>query len=135
MASRKHWVLRGHIPPNIGDSAADIQPFVGEAVNVTTAVATRLRAICDFDVRAYGSRAEGMVDHMLMVADRLGFLRQALVAVLFLGVSLDSDGDRYCRERVATIDAAFTSASADLRQHTLGNIHPVLWPRGAGCHE
>ena len=34
MASRKHWVLRGRIPPNIGDSAADIQSFVGEDVNV-----------------------------------------------------------------------------------------------------
>ena len=59
MASRKHWVLRGRIPPNIGDSAADIQSFVGEAVNVTTAVATQLRAISDFDVRAYGPRAGG----------------------------------------------------------------------------
>ena len=29
MASRKHWVLRGRIPLNIGDSAADIQSFVG----------------------------------------------------------------------------------------------------------
>ena len=59
MASRKYWVLRGRIPPNIGDSAADIQPFVGEAVNATTAVATQLRAISDFDVRAYGPRAKG----------------------------------------------------------------------------
>ena len=95
MASRKHWVLRGRIPPNIGDYAADIQSFVGEAVNVTTAVATQLRAISDFDVRAYGPRTEAMVDHLLMVADRLYFLR--LVAVLSVGFSLDSDGDRHCR--------------------------------------
>ena len=122
MASRKHWVLRGRIPPNIGDSAADIQSFVGEAVNVTTSVATQLRAISDFDVRPCRPRAEGMVDHLLMVADRLDFLRQALVAVLSVGFSLDSDGDRHCRETVATIDAAFTSASADLRRHTLSNI-------------
>ena len=61
MASRKHWVLRRRIPPNIGDSVADIQSFAGEAVNVTTSVATQLRAISDFDVRAYGPRAEGMV--------------------------------------------------------------------------
>ena len=46
MASTKHW-LRGRIPPHIGDSAADIQFFVGEAVNVTTAVAAQLRAISD----------------------------------------------------------------------------------------
>ena len=85
MASRKHWVLRGRIPPNIGDSAADIQPFVGEAVNVTTAVTTQLRAIIDFDVCAYGPRAEGMVDHPLMVADRLDFFRQALVGSCLLG--------------------------------------------------
>ena len=56
MVPRKHWVLRGCIPPSIGDSAADIQSFVDEAVNVTTAVATQLRAISDFGVRAYGSR-------------------------------------------------------------------------------
>ena len=85
-------------------------------------MATQLRTISDFDVRAYGPRAEGMVDHLLMVADRLGFLRQALVAVLSVAVSLDSDGDRHCRERVATIDAAIKTASADLRRHTLSNI-------------
>ena len=122
MASRKHWVLRGRIPPNIGDSAADIQSFVGEAVNVTTSAATQIRGISDFDVHAYGPRADGIVDHLLMVADRLDFLRQALVAVLSVGFSLDSDGDRHCREKVATIDAAFTSTSADLRRHTLSNI-------------
>eukprot|EP00904_Undaria_pinnatifida_P002707 jgi/Undpi1/12437/HiC_scaffold_5.g02108.m1 len=140
MASRKHWVLRGRILPNIGDSAADIQSFVGEDVNVTTSVATQLRAISDFDVRAYGPRAEGMVEYLLMVADRLDFLRQALVAVLSGGFSLDSDGDRHCRERVATIDAAFTTASADLRRHTQAKpsnrqYYPALWLRGAGCHE
>ena len=124
MASRKHWVLRGRIPSNIGDSAVDIQSLVGETVNVTTAVATQLRAIGDIDLRAYGSRAEGMVDHLLMVADRLGFLHQALVAVLSVGFSLDSDGDCHCRERVATINAAFTSSSADLRRHTLSNTIP-----------
>ena len=122
MAFRKHCVVRGRIPPNIGDSAADIQSFEFEAVNVTTAVATQLRAISDYDVRAYGPHAEGMVDHLLMVADRLDFYHQALVAVLSVGVFLDSDGDRHCRERVATIDAAFTSASAELRRHTLDNI-------------
>ena len=122
MTSRKHWVLRGRIPPNVGDSAADIQSFVGEAVNVTTAVATQLRAITDFYVRAYGPRVEGMVDYVLMDADRLDFFRQALVAALSVGDSLDSEGDRHCRERVATIDAAFMSVSADLRRHTLSNI-------------
>ena len=85
-------------------------------------MATKLRAISDVDVRAYVPRAEGMVHHLLMVADRLDFLRQALVAVLPVGSSLDSDGDHHCRERVATIDAAFTTASADLRRHTLSNI-------------
>ena len=92
MSPRKHWVLRGRIPPNIGDSAAEIKSFVGEAVNVTTAVATQLRASSNFDVRAYRPRAEGMVDHLLMVADRLDFLRQALVVILSDGFSLDSDG-------------------------------------------
>ena len=83
---------------------------------------TQLYAISDYDVRAYGPRAVGMVDHLLMVADRLDFLRQALVAVLSVRFSLDSDGDRHCRERVATTDTAFISASADLRRRTLSNI-------------
>ena len=63
-----------------------------------------------------------MFDHLLMVADSLDFLRQALVAVLSAGCFFGSDGDRYFRERVATIDSAFKSASADLRRHTLSNI-------------
>ena len=92
-------MLRGRIPPNIGDSAADIQSLVGEAVNVTTAVATQLCAISDFDVRAYGPRAERMVDHLLMVADRLDFLRQAHMAVLSVDFSLERDGDRHCLEK------------------------------------
>ena len=44
------------------------------------------------------------------------------MAVLSVGCSLDGDDHRHCRERVATIDAAFTSASAYLRRHTLSNI-------------
>ena len=63
-----------------------------------------------------------MVDHLLMVADSLDFLRQALVAVLSAGCFFDSDDDHHFRERVATIDAAFKSASADLRRHILSNI-------------
>ena len=39
ISSTKH-LLRGCISPKIGDSAANIQSFVGKAVNVTTAVAT-----------------------------------------------------------------------------------------------
>ena len=122
MASRKHWVLRGRMPPNIGHSAADIKPFVGEAVDVTTSAATQIRSMSDFDVHAYGLRAEEMVDHLLMVADRLDLLRHALVAVLSVGFSVDSDGDCHCRERVATIHAAFTSASANQCRHTLRNM-------------
>ena len=43
------------------------------------------------------------------------------MAILTVVFSLDSDGDRHRRKRVATIGTAFTSASADLRRHTLGN--------------
>ena len=110
------------MPPNLGESAADIQSFVGEGVNVTAAVATQLRAISDLDVSVYGPRAEGVVDHLLFVADRLDFLRQALVAVLTVGLSAEVDEDRSCLARIALIDAAFVSASADLRRHTLSNV-------------
>ena len=37
--SRKHWFVRGRIPPNIGEAPADIQAFVGEGAHVTARVA------------------------------------------------------------------------------------------------
>ena len=48
--SRKHWFVRGRIPPNIGEAPADIQAFVGEGVHVTARVAAQLRSLSDFDV-------------------------------------------------------------------------------------
>ena len=33
--ARKLWIIRGRIPPNLGDSPADLQSFVGETIHVT----------------------------------------------------------------------------------------------------
>ena len=57
--SRKHWFVRGRIPPNIGEAPADIQAFVGEGVHVTARVAAQLRSLSDFDVAQYGPRSHG----------------------------------------------------------------------------
>ena len=45
--SRKHWFVRGRIPPNIGEAPADIQAFVGEGEHVTACVAAQLRSLSD----------------------------------------------------------------------------------------
>ena len=34
--SRKHWFVRGRIPPNIGEAPADIQAFVREGVHAVS---------------------------------------------------------------------------------------------------
>ena len=71
VSSRKHWLLRGRLPSDLGESAVDIQSFVGESVNVTAVVAAQLRTVSNVDVVVYGPRADRPVDHLVMVADRL----------------------------------------------------------------
>ena len=122
MSSRKHWLLRGRLPPNLGESAADIQSFVGESIDVTAGVAAQLRDVSNFDVSMYGPRADRPVDHLVFVADRLDLLRQALMAVLTVGLSADVADDRACLDRLAPVDVSFTSAAAGLRRHTLSSI-------------
>ena len=80
--ARKLWIIRGRIPPNLGDSPADLQSFMGEAIHVTANVASQLRSFSSFDVGAYGPRVNGPIGHSLMVADRLDLLRLAVVAIL-----------------------------------------------------
>ena len=76
---RNHWVIWGRIPPNLGDSPADLQSFVGEAIHVTAKVDDQLRSLSKFDVGLYGPRVDGAVEALLMVADRLDLLRLAVV--------------------------------------------------------
>ena len=79
--ARKLWIIRGRIPPNLEDSPADLQSFVGEAIHVTANVASQLRSFSFFDVGA-GTRLDGPIGHFLMVADRLDLSRLAVVAIL-----------------------------------------------------
>jgi len=120
--SRKHWFVRGRIPPNIGEAPADIQAFVGEGVHVTARVAAQLRSLSDFDVAQYGPRSHGDFIPDIMIADRLECLRSALVAILTIGLSSDIADDVPCLQRVNTISESFTSAAASLRTHTLCNM-------------
>ena len=80
--ARKLWIIRGRIPPNLGDSPADLQSFAGEAIHLTANVASHLRSFSSFDVGAYGPSVDGPIGHSLMVADRLNFLRLAVVVTL-----------------------------------------------------
>ena len=83
----KLWIIRGRIPPNLGDSLADLQSFMGEAIHVSANVASQLRSFSSFDVGAYGPRVDGPIGHSLMVADRLKLLRLAVVEILSVGLS------------------------------------------------
>ena len=94
--SRKHWFVRGRIPPNIGEAPADIRAFVGEGVQVTARVAAQLRSLSDFDVAQYGPRSHGDFIPDIMIADRLECLRSALVAILTIGLSSDIADDVPC---------------------------------------
>ena len=75
----------------------------------------------DFDVSQFGPRTEGAPEGCLMVADRLDVVSSALIGVLSVGLVPSVDADRPCLERLAPLTAAFSSASADLRTHTLCN--------------
>ena len=57
--TRKLWIIRVRIPPNLGDSPADLQSFVGEAIYVTANVASQFRSFGSLGVRAYGPRVGG----------------------------------------------------------------------------
>ena len=98
--ARKLWIIRGRIPPNLGDSPADLQSIVGEAIHVTANVASQRRSFSSFDVGAYGPRVDGPIGHSLMVADRLDVLRLAVVAILSVGLSPGVADDLPCLARV-----------------------------------
>ena len=95
---------------------------MGEAVNVTAVVVAQFRTVSGLEVAAYGPRAEGVVDHMLMVADRLDVLHHALMAVLTIGFSAGVADDRACLNRLPPVNASFTSAATGLRRHTQSNL-------------
>ena len=70
VSSPKHLLLRGRLPPNLGESTVAIQSFSGESVNVTAVVAARHHYVSDFDVVMYEPRTGHPVDNLMMVAYR-----------------------------------------------------------------
>ena len=117
----KLWIIGRRIPPNLGDSAADLQSFVWEAIHVSANVASHLRSFSSFDVGAYGPRVDGTIGHSLMVADRLDHLRLAVVAILSVDLSPGVANDLLCLARVNALGDAFTVAVTGLRAHTFSN--------------
>ena len=127
--ARKLWIIRGRIPPNLGDSPADLQAFVGEAIHVVTAnVASQLRSFSSLDVGAYGPRVDGPIGHSLMVADRLDLLRLAVVAILSVGLSPGVADDLPCLTQVKALGDAFTVVVMGLRAHTFSNYSMLSVP-------
>ena len=118
---RKLWIIRGRIPPNLRNSPADLQSFVGEATHVTANVASQLRSFSSVDVGAYGPRVEGPIGQSIMVADRLDLLRLAVVAILSVGFSPGVDDDLPRLARVNSLGDAFTVAIMGPRAHTFSN--------------
>ena len=55
----KLWMFRGSISPNLGDSPANLQPFVGDVIHVTANGASQLRSFSSFDVRLMSARWTG----------------------------------------------------------------------------
>lgn len=114
--SRNHWSIDAGLPPiprRIGG---------GEGVYVTLLVDVQLPSICDADVTLYGPRAEGRVDHLLMVADQLKLPRQTLVVVLSAELNAEISNDSVCLDLVATLGASFTQATSTPHVHTLSDI-------------
>ena len=80
--ARKLWIIGERIPPNLWDSPADLQSFVGEAIHVTANMASQLRYFNSFEFGAYGSRVGGPIGHPLTVTDLLDLVRLAVISIL-----------------------------------------------------
>ena len=129
--ARKLWIIRGGIPPNLGDSPADLQSFVEEAIHVAANVASLLRSFSSFDVGAFGTHVHGPIGHSLMVADRLDFLRLAVVVILSVGLSPGVADDLLCLERVNALGDAFAVAVMGLECAHRQQLQYDVRPRSA----
>ena len=119
--ARKLWTTRGRISPNLEDCPADLQSFVGEAIHVAANVTSQLQSLSSFNVGAYEPGVNGPIGHSLMVADRLGLFRLAVIAILSVGLTPAVADDLPCLARVNAFGDAFTMAVVGLRVHTFSN--------------
>ena len=126
--ARKLWIIRGRIPPNLGDFPADLQSFVAEVIHMTANFTSQLRSFSSFDVAAYGARLDGPIGHSLIVSDRLDLLRLAVVAILSVDLSPGVADDLPCLARVNALGDAFTVAVMGLRAHTFSNYSMLSVP-------
>ena len=131
-SSPRHWMIRGRIPQNLAESAADVQAFVAESVNVTSRVADQLRSLSCCDVAKFGPHSKEPVGNSIMIAERLELLRSPNVAVLSVGLAFDVGDDSACPARVAALSAFFTAVAAPLRTHVLNNYTNLYTPAVGG---
>eukprot|EP00904_Undaria_pinnatifida_P002616 jgi/Undpi1/12355/HiC_scaffold_5.g02027.m1 len=71
LSPRRHWFIRGRIPPSTGESVADWQAMLGDMLEVTPEVAQQLRSLGGFDIMGFSARMDGgFNDRDVPVADR-----------------------------------------------------------------
>ena len=119
---QRPWILRVRIPHVLGDSPAGIQAFVRESINVTARVVAQLRSISDFDVtQSVPVRTGSPRVVSWSPTASSSCVRRSPGCLLSVRLLPSLDADRPCLERLAPLSAAFSTASAHLRTHTLCN--------------
>ena len=126
--ARKLWIIREPILPNVGNSPADLQSLVGEAIYVTAHVASHLRSFSSFDLGVYGPRVDRPIGPSRIFTDRLDLLRLAVVAILSVGLSPGVTDDLPCLARVNALGNVFTVAVMGLRAHIFSNYSMLSVP-------
>ena len=126
--ARKLWIVRGRIPPNLGDFPVDLQSFVGEAIHVTANVASQLRFFSTFDVGTHRSRVDGPIGHSLMIADRRNLLRLAFLAILSVGTSPRVAGNLSSLAQMNVLGDAFMVTVTGLRAHIFSTYSMISVP-------
>ena len=120
LGPRRHWFICSRIPASTGESVADLQAMLGDVLEVTPAVTQQLRSLGGFEILGFRPRMDGgFNDRDVPVADRFDLLRQALGAILSLGLKDTVAADALCLTRTHKLGACFVDASTSLRAHVL----------------
>ena len=120
LGPRRHWFIRGWIPPSTVESVANLQAMLGDMLEVTPEVAQQLRSLGGFEILGFRLRMDGgFNDRDVPVADRFDLLRQALGAILSLGLKDTVAADALCLARTHKLNDCFVDANTSLRAHVL----------------
>ena len=97
-----------------------MQAMLCDMLEVTPEVAQQLRSLCGFEILGFRLRMDGgFNDRDVPVADRFDLLRQALGAILSLGLKDTVAADALCLARTHKLNDCFVDANTSLRAHVL----------------